>query len=122
MEGDAVMAIAKEWVTDLEQRGVDTSKVLIHSTGDTEFFVPPSEEERRTVRARLGVPKENIAIGFFLQNGVVTIVTTGKVQRHSFKQFRSTSSKSPMQPWSSLVQVGTISLKNSDRKAFIVFG
>lgn len=66
MDGDAVMAIAQEWVTDLEQRGEDTSKVLIHSTGvDTQFFLPPTASERQEVRKQLGIPPQNVAIGFF---------------------------------------------------------
>lgn len=66
MEGDAIMAIAQEWVTDLDKRGVDISRVHIHSTGvDTQFFLPPTDDERCEVRAKLGIPAKNIAIGFF---------------------------------------------------------
>ena len=70
VDGDAIVAGSAEWVRDLEVRGADMRKVFRVPYGvDVDRFVPPTPEQRRQVRDRLGLGKSDPVIGFFAKRG-----------------------------------------------------
>ena len=55
----------------LEDLGIPEAKIVTIPLGvDLERFVPATEESRSQLRARLGIPKESICIGYFQKDGV----------------------------------------------------
>src|SRR6202158_3699406 len=66
LDGDAIVAGAREWSEDLRSRGADMSRVFVVPYGvDADAFRPPDEAERAVVRALLKIPDGASVIGFF---------------------------------------------------------
>lgn len=70
MDGDAIVVVAREWEDDLRARGIPMENVVRYSNGvDAVTFAPPTQLERTGMRADLGVPEENVLVGFFAKRG-----------------------------------------------------
>jgi glycosyltransferase involved in cell wall biosynthesis len=66
LDADAIMTDSEQWVDDLVERGVDRARVLSVPPGvDCELFVPSLAEARARTRRRLGIARDQAAIGFF---------------------------------------------------------
>ena len=62
---DAVMTICRQWHDYLASVGVDPSKLVRITMGvETEQFRPAQPVERAKLRARLGLPREALVVGF----------------------------------------------------------
>lgn len=70
LDADSVMVVAREWEEDLRARGVGMEKVFRYSNGvDTRKFSPPTEDERVHARLAIGIPQNNVVVGFFAKIG-----------------------------------------------------
>lgn len=62
---DAVMTVCRQWHEHLQANGVAADRLVRVPNGvDTDAFAPPTAEQRRAVRARLGLPRDAFVVGF----------------------------------------------------------
>ena len=62
---DAIATVSMQWHRELIATGVDPAKLVLVPNGvDADRFHPPTLEERRQVRARLGLPEDAFVVGF----------------------------------------------------------
>lgn len=68
--GDAIMTVSSPWEQELQRRGIPKEKMVRVANGvDTNLFRPPSGEERKKVRRKLGIKNEEVVIGFVGKKG-----------------------------------------------------
>ncbi len=69
LDGDAIIVGSPEWSKDLESRGGDLAKVFCVPYGvNATEFKPVSNNERESIRKRLGIKPGSMALGFFGKN------------------------------------------------------
>jgi len=70
LNGDAIVVGSTQWATDAIERGASPDRVFRVPYGvDSSQFMPGTSESRAIVRGELGIPLEDIVVGFFAKRG-----------------------------------------------------
>ncbi len=64
-QATAIVVVSDPVKEDLVGRGIDPAKILVNPNGaDTDEYSPPTQEERKNIREKLGFTEEQTVIGF----------------------------------------------------------